>query len=247
MHGAAAWQGGIVFLTWLPDVLRDAGVRINVMDGAATRSTTRSGLSSVKGIVWHDTVTPKSWSNAQVRNLLRDGHSNLKGPLSQVGVERDGLWDIVALGKCSHNGYGLWGNDAIGLEFFNAGGDVREVNPPAQVESGLIGTAAILRHLDMSVTQVKGHKETDPNRKRDPWGLDMHLIRWQLLDRLNPTHESDPDLTPREFLHMAFVAALGRLPNDATEQANHEAFLAFHGREKTLANLADSAEAKARR
>lgn len=184
-----------MYLTWLPDLLRDAGVRIHVLPGASTRSTTRTGLARINGIVWHDTVTPPSWSNQAVQRLLRDGHSGLRGPLSQVGLERDGLWVIVALGKCNHNGYGDWGNDSIGVEMYNAGADVGERNPPDQVESGLVGTTAILRHLGYGPERVRGHKETDPRRKVDPHALDMHGIRRQLHQRLAAP---DPDPEPVE-------------------------------------------------
>lgn len=168
----------MAYLDWLPDVLRDVGVPIDVMPGAETRSTWDSGLD-VFGVVWHDTVTP-GWSDDDVLDLLRDGHANLSGPLSQVGLDRAGVWHLVALGRCNHNGFGMWGNDSIGIEMFNGGGDVGEINPPAQVESGLIGTAAILRHLELGPDRVKGHKETDPRRKIDPHALDMDDIRRRL-------------------------------------------------------------------
>lgn len=176
-----------MFIDWLPDVLRDAGVPIYVEPGAERRSSTRSGLTVIRGIVWHDTVTGKNWTDAQVRNLLRVGNAYTPGPLSQVGVARNGRWDLIAFGKCNHNGYGLWKNDCIGLEFYNAGGDVKEINPPEQVESGLIGSAAILKYLKKDAqSSVKGHKETDPRRKRDPHALNMNNIRERIHVYMHP-------------------------------------------------------------
>ena len=54
-------------------------------------------------------------------------------------------------------------------------------------------------------------------------------------------------MEPRAFIKTEFGTWLGRLPNDETEMANHLAFLAFHGQEAVVDNLAGSAEAKARR
>lgn len=182
----------MAFLTWLPEVLREAGVRVRVLDGALKRSTNTSGLT-VQGIVWHDTVTPASWTDAENQRLLRDGHSNLKGPLSQVGISREGYWDIIALGKCNHNGYGTWGNDSLGLEFYNGGADRKERFTTAQIESGVLGTAAVLRHLKMDASRVMGHKETDPRRKIDPWSCDMTDIRRRVKARLSTPAPKEGD------------------------------------------------------
>ena len=183
-------------LTWLPDVLRAAGVDVWVMPGAETRTTRASGLSPL-GIVWHHTATGPNWSDTAVAALLRDGRRDLPGPLAQVGIERDGTWVIVALGRANHNGYGTWGNDSIGLEFYNSGTGERW--PLAQVQSGVIGSAAILRHLKQrAATAVKGHRETDPKRKIDPAGLNMTTIRQRIDAEINggddmPLTESDLD------------------------------------------------------
>ena len=163
------------YLTWLPDVLRDAGVDVYVMPGAATRTTRDSGLSP-RGVVWHHTATGPNWQDGHVAALLRDGRRDLTGPLAQVGIERDGTWVIVALGRTNHNGYGEWGNDSIGLEFYNNG--LGEPWPDVQVDSGVKGIAAIMRHLNLQPsTRLKGHRETDPRRKIDPTGIDMADIR----------------------------------------------------------------------
>ena len=57
-----------------------------------------------------------------------------------------------------------------------------------QVESGVVGTAAILAHLGKrAAIAVRGHKETDPRRKIDPVGLDMSDIRRRIDDHMHPT------------------------------------------------------------
>jgi len=127
-------------------------------------------------VVWHHTATGPNWQDGHVAALLRDGRRDLTGPLAQVGIERDGTWVIVALGRANHNGYGQWGNDSIGLEFYNNG--LGEPWPDVQVDSGVKGIAAIMRHLNLQPsTRLKGHRETDPRRKIDPTGIDMADIR----------------------------------------------------------------------
>lgn len=178
------------FLTWLPGVLHSAGVDVYVMPGAERRTTRTSGLA-VRGVVWHHTATGPNWQDGHVAALLRDGRIDLAGPLAQVGIERDGTWVIVALGRANHNGYGHWGNDSLGLEFYNSG--VGEPWPDVQVESGVRGTAAVLAHLGKPISVVMGHRETDPRRKIDPAGLNMTTIR-QRVDaamRHTPTLQED--------------------------------------------------------
>lgn len=171
-----------MYLDWLPDILRDAGLDIEVMAGAERRGRS---LSRINGIVWHSTVTGTNWTDRRVAELLRDGHANLAGPLAQLGPARSGKIWIPALGRCNHNGYGLWGNDSIALEFFNDG---YAPFPEAQVEAGATATAAILRHLGKGIEFVKGHKETDPRRKIDP-PVNMNTVRHIIATKLTSTKE----------------------------------------------------------
>lgn len=212
------------FLEWLPTVLRQAGVDVYVMPGAERRTTRSSGLSPL-GVVWHHTATGTNWADGHVAALLRDGRRDLAGPLAQVGIERDGTWVIVALGRANHNGYGRWGNDSIGLEFYNSG--VGEAWPNAQVESGVRGTAAILAHLAKPITVVQGHRETDPRRKIDPAGLSMTEIRQRVAAAISapqsPQSEED-DMGWTSLIHAAFDA---KHPNGLT--AEHKAKVWYWG------------------
>ena len=188
------------FLDWLPGVLRDAGVDVYVMPGAETRTTRSSGLS-VRGVVWHHTATGPNWLDGHVAALLARGRKDLAGPLSQVGIERDGTWVIVALGRANHNGFGTWGNDALGLEFYNSG--TGEPWSDVQVESGVRGTAAVLRYLNKPISAVLGHRETDPRRKIDPAGLNMTTIRQRVDASLRHPTEDDMPLTTEDVNKVA--------------------------------------------
>lgn len=186
-------------LAWLADVLRAEGLDVHEMPGWRGRGRE---LSSIQGVVWHHTATSTAWLDGHVAALLRDGRRDLAGPLSQVGLERDGTWVLIADGRANHNGYGEWGNDSLGIEAYNSG--VGEPWPSAQVDSYRRGTAAICRHLRLDpMTRVKGHRETDPRRKIDPTGLDMDVERRHVARLITPT-------PPEEDLTMADIDAILR-------------------------------------
>ncbi len=176
-------------LPWLADVLRAAGLAVVEVGGWQNRG---SDLRSVEGIVWHHTVTGPRTSDQAVARLLRDGRPNLAGPLSQLGLDRTGRFHVVAAGKCNHNGYGLWGNQSIGIEAYNDG--VGEPWPDVQVAAYITGTRALLGRVGLGVDRVKGHKETDPRRKIDPAGLNMDEMRHRIAtdqgDVMTPDQEA---------------------------------------------------------
>jgi hypothetical protein len=176
-------------VTWLADVLREAGCDVYEDPGWQGRG---KELRAVKGIVWHHTASSPRTPDVAVAAILRLGRPDLAGPLAQLGLERDGTWVVVADGRANHNGYGEWGNDAIGIEAYNSG--VGEPWPQVQIDSYERGTTAILRHLALSAVAVKGHKETDPGRKIDPAGIDMHATRERITRAL-----ASPD-TPKDWL-----------------------------------------------
>jgi hypothetical protein len=169
-------------LVWLADVLRAEGLHVYEVPGWKTRQT-RPGFAPV-GVVWHHTATGTNWSNQNVRQLLTAGRSDLSGPLSQLGLERDGTFVVIAAGRCNHNGFGQWGNDSVGIEAYNDGKG--EPWPAVQVDAYVRGTAAICRRSGWDQTRVLGHKETDPDRKVDPAGLDMDAMRRRVAAALRP-------------------------------------------------------------
>jgi hypothetical protein len=185
---------------WLAAVLRKAGCRVVEMDGWQTRET-RVGFNP-QGVVWHHTATGPNVSNLNVRKLLRDGRSDLSGPLCQLGLERDGTYVVIAAGRANHAGFGTpWGNDSIGIEAYNDG--VGEPWPKVQLDAFEDGTAAILTALHLGAPQVKAHREVDPGRKIDPTGIDMNQARARIADLLTPKPQplapsEDPMLYIRE-------------------------------------------------
>lgn len=163
-------------LTWLADEARAAG--LGVIEYPGWQGYGRA-LTAVQGVVVHDTVTP-GWRDVDVARLLRNGRPDLSGPLSQLGVDSNEAARVISDGRANHNGYGEWGNESIGIEVFCAGGV--KVNPQrwsdGQYDTTARLTAAILRRLGLGNDRCAlGHKETDPRRKIDPWGITMTQFR----------------------------------------------------------------------
>lgn len=194
----------MAFLTWLPAAAKVAGIDLYVMPGALTRSTWRSGFTT-RGVVWHHTATGKNWQDGHVAFLLRDGRPDLKGPLAQFGIERDGTAVMVAAGRCNHNGYGRWGNDSVGLEFYNDGKG--ELLTPAQTETGLKLTTLICKYEGLTSTKVEAHREQDPSRKIDllPFVLSMSAIRASVGRRLAGTVPPSPNFAKESSVTLVYL------------------------------------------
>ncbi len=158
--------------TWLLEVLTAAGCRVIPVEGWERRGRDVAGWSAV---VCHHTATGPHAADSAVVRLLRDGRSDLAGPLSQLGLDRHDRFHLIAAGRCNHNGRGTHGNNALGIEAFNDG--VGEPWPVVQVNAYVRGCAAIVDHLGLPTGRVLGHRETDPTRKSDPAGIDMHRFR----------------------------------------------------------------------
>lgn len=158
-------------LTWLPEVLQKAGLKIAEVDDWRTRG--RAEMGRVRGVMVHHTVGAPT-GNMPSLNLLVRGRPDLNGPLAQLGLGRDGTFYIIAAGKANHAGDGEWrgikhtGNsNFIGIEAENTGAPDDEW-PPVQMDALRRGVAAILQHIGADSSMVCGHKEYAPTRKKDP-------------------------------------------------------------------------------
>ena len=70
-------------LTWLPVVLRNAGLKVAEVDGWPNRG--RSEMGVVKGVICHHTAGPRS-GNMPSLGVLKNGRADLAGPLAQLGL-----------------------------------------------------------------------------------------------------------------------------------------------------------------
>jgi hypothetical protein len=166
-------------LTWLPGVLKDAGLKVAEVDGWESRG--RADMGRVAGVICHHTVGPKEGNMPSLKTLV-NGRNDLPGPLAQLGLGRDGTWYVIAAGRANHAGAGQWqgasGNASfIGIEGENCG-TPQDRWPDVQMDAYRRGVAAILRHLQVGADRCAGHKEyaTPPGRKIDPL-FDMAAFR----------------------------------------------------------------------
>jgi hypothetical protein len=170
----------IFSLTWLPGVLKEAGLKVALVDGWESRG--RREMGPVAGVMCHHTVGPRTGNMPSLRTLI-NGRSDLPGPLAQLGLGRDGTYYVIAAGRCNHAGEGMWkgittGNMSfIGIEGENAGvPDDRW--PHVQMDAYQRGVAAILKHIGRSADFCCGHREyaLPKGRKPDPL-FDMEAFR----------------------------------------------------------------------
>jgi hypothetical protein len=167
-------------LTWLPDVLRSAGLTVRTYPGWETRGS--SSWGPLRGIVCHATAGARNSSDAgEMRVLWETGSSTAPVPISQLYLSRSGVWTVGASGLCYHVLPGQkgphvgYGNPAlIGVEAAN---DNRgEPWPAAQVDAYVRGVAAICRYMGWTANVVVGHREHQTD-KTDPFGIDMQEFR----------------------------------------------------------------------
>lgn len=176
-------------LTWLPDVLKGADLKVSLVPGWETRGL--GDVGSIFGIICHHTGVsdPQKRIMPSLRSL-RDGRQAspglkaLPGPLAQLGLGRDGTYFVIAAGRAVHAGIGKFkgqvnGNsNFIGIEAENAGVRSDFPWPQVQLDAYHRGVAAMLKHLKKDATFCCGHKEyaLPAGRKDDP-DLDMNSFR----------------------------------------------------------------------
>ena len=250
-------------LTWLADVLRAARLTVVEHDGWQQRG---ADLLHVEGVVCHHTASKPTASDAAVCRILISGRSDLPGPLSQLGLARDGTVHVIAAGKANHNGHGEWGNQSVGIEAFNDG--VGEPWPQRQLDAYVAACAAICRKAGWPAAKVKAHRETDPTRKVDPRGIDMGAFRvnvakaipitvpctpkplpplhaaTDLMELLMPVFKDDGDAEVL-FVRKAYLELLHREPESEASVLFWVEDLRAHGADYVWSRIADSDEGKA--
>lgn len=167
-------------LTWLPEVLEDAGLKVAEQPGWRTRG--HGDVGTIRGVICHHTAGARTGNMPSLR-IVTEGREDLPGPLSQLCLGRDGTFFVVAAGRASHAGKGVWqgietGNTSfIGIEAENTGkGD--DPWPPVQMDAYRRGVAAILKRIGAQAIMACGHKEyaLPKGRKPDPT-FDMNEFR----------------------------------------------------------------------
>lgn len=172
-------------LTWLPDVLKAAGLKVSLDPGWETRGL--GNVGDIFGIICHHTgVRNPNKLNMPTLNSLRNGRraepglAALPGPLAQLGLGRDGTYFVIAAGRAAHAGKGNFRGVSGNLRFIGieaeSAGTSSDPWPDIQLDAYQRGVAAILQHLKKDASFCVGHKEYAPGRKDDP-NLNMNDFR----------------------------------------------------------------------
>jgi peptidoglycan hydrolase-like protein with peptidoglycan-binding domain len=86
--------------------LKAAGLNVETIDGWQLRAASSYSFEPV-GIMLHHTASNAQSGNMPCKTLVLEGRRDLKGPLSQFTVGRDGLIVLNAAGRCHHAGRGM--------------------------------------------------------------------------------------------------------------------------------------------
>lgn len=172
-----------MLLTDLADACRKSGLPVVEVDGWKTRG--HGQMAGVNTIVCHHTATPLSAAGDYPSlRIVRDGRSDLPGPLSQLGLGRDGTVYVIAAGVAWHAGATFFQRQdnwhAIGIEAEHPG-----IGPwaPEQYAAYVRLVDALAEHYEVPLSNVQGHKEIAKplGRKIDP-NFDMTAFRRAVVD-----------------------------------------------------------------
>lgn len=185
----------------LADVLRSAGLKVVEVDGWRTRG---GEMIAIRGGVVHHTATPQAaQGDYPTLNVVAHGRAGLPGPLSQLGLGRDGTWYVIASGRANHAGEvhdhlaSAYANYyALGVEAEHPGGATPW--PSVQYESYVRGCRALGEHYAI---RWMGHKEVaaPTGRKSDP-NFDMNAFRAAIAA---PAPSEDEDMPSAEEIAAA--------------------------------------------
>jgi hypothetical protein len=154
-----------------------------------------------RGVVCHHTATKGYSYDYPSLGIVRDGRSDLPGPLSQFGIGRHtGTVYVIAAGYANHAGGGGWagltGNGAAwGIEAENDG--IGEEWGPEMLGAYLALVTALCRHTGIDADMVCRHAEWSDGGKIDTATAPMNdgdWIRAQVAARLaapEPNEEED--------------------------------------------------------
>lgn len=179
--------------TWLPDVLRAAGLKCNIYPGAFERG--HGDFGTIWGPFMHHTGS----YGASPGSIAE--HPSL-GLASQLHLATDGTYTLCGVGTAWHAGVGSWpglptnnaNSNTIGIEAANDGTGGWAA---AQYDAYLRGIRAINRKLGNPLNKVVAHKEYGAIQgKWDPGGIDVNRFRQQLL-----VDDAAPPLPPVNMIN----------------------------------------------
>lgn len=171
-----------MMLTDLADAARKSGLPVVEVDGWRKRG--HGQLVGVRTIVVHHTATSaNAKGDYPSLRIVRDGRSDLAGPLANLGLGRDGTVYVIAAGVAWHAGKVRepdYGNVySIGIEAEHPGIGVWT---NAQYDAYVRLCVALCEHYHLPASRVLGHKEVcaPAGRKTDP-NFDMVEFRREIV------------------------------------------------------------------
>lgn len=184
-----------------PEILRKYGLKVETESGWENRAV--AGPFEPVGVLCHHTATTAKTSNDNVASLLKNGRSDLPGPLCNFGLRRDGTVVIIAAGRCNHGGDAkAFGTVAKGnantlyysIEAYNDG--VGEPWNAVQYNAYVLLAAVIsVEFTKNSEKTVNGHKETSVTGKIDPT-FDMGTFRERVGNQMEELKHPKPAGVP---------------------------------------------------
>src|SRR5262245_6277853 len=169
----------MVWLTWLADEFRAAGLKVVEYEGWQHRSKKSGQYQNGRpwGVMWHHSASPPSQSPQNLADYCCYGAAD--APICNVNVERDGTVWVLAAGPTNTNGTGnpvMWSKGTIpqdsmnsyafGMEISNNG--VGEPYPAIQIDAAFIISNTVNRVCGNQPTDVCSHYGYAPTRKIDP-------------------------------------------------------------------------------
>ena len=189
-------------------ILRDEGITVVEVGDWPNHNRNHMGpWGPVNGVMIHHTVTQGTQNTVEI---VRDGYTELPGPLCHGMIAKDGKVYLVGYGRANHAGLGdpdvlaaviaetappaddeatIDGNRHFyGFECENLG-DGEDPWPAAQIEAIVRAAAAICRHHGWTARSVIRHLDWQPG-KIDPRGPGMD---WdQVLTRIAARLTTNP-------------------------------------------------------
>lgn len=165
------------YLTDLADACRKSGLNVVEVPGWKTRG--HGPMVAAAGIVCHHTATSSAApGDYPSLGVVRDGHAALAGPLSQLGLGRNGTVYVIAAGRCWHAGPAddiRYSNSySIGIEAEHPGGNTPW--PKVQYDAYVALVAALVKHYRCA--PPRGHKEIAvPRGRKVDTNFDMSAFR----------------------------------------------------------------------
>lgn len=172
-------MGGI-WIPWLIDCANAAVAgtkyQVVVVDGYQTRG--HGGFRALEGVVGHHTGTADSaQGDYPTLRIVRDGRSDLLGPLCNYGLGRSGTIYVVAAGVAWHAGASAYqgmvdlNDEFLGIEAESAGGG--KWTPDQMIVYPRL-VRSILDYIRRPASRYASHRTvaTPKGRKDDPRGID---------------------------------------------------------------------------